>query len=311
MLTTPEAHPSATLPLKAQAALASSAVPLTGKALVGLIGVGIQQSLTPAMHEAEARHHGLHLHYQLIDLAVANVGTDKLPMLLDAAKVMGFAGLNITFPCKQAVIPLLDDVSDEARVMGAVNTVVIRDGRAVGHNTDGSGWAWHFKRSLPQADLSRVVLLGSGGAGSAIAHAMLRMCCARGPHHRHRCGDGPGQRPGACHTDGHGQDARHGAEPCFVDIAALGVRSGVLSHRDGVAESCACCRLRRVRRRRHGRGAGGRGLQALHGIGARHRTHAGLLFAPPGSARFLTLHRQRLVQPTITHEPLDDHQPGP
>jgi shikimate dehydrogenase len=175
MLTTSEAHPSATLPLKAQAAQAPSAAPLTGKALVGLIGAGIQQSLTPAMHEAEARHHGLHLHYQLIDLAATNVGPDKLPMLLDAAEVMGFAGLNITFPCKQAVIPLLDDVSDEARVMGAVNTVVFRDGRAVGHNTDGSGWAWHFKRSLPQADLSRVVLLGSGGAGSAIAHAMLRM----------------------------------------------------------------------------------------------------------------------------------------
>ena len=92
---------------------------------------------------------------------------------------MGFAGLNITYPCKQAVIPLLDALSDEARAMGAVNTVVFRDGRAIGHNTDGSGWAWGFHRALPQADLWRVVLLGAGGAGSAIAHAVLRLGAQR------------------------------------------------------------------------------------------------------------------------------------
>jgi shikimate dehydrogenase len=92
---------------------------------------------------------------------------------------MGFAGLNITYPCKQAVIPLLDELSDEARAMGAVNTVVFRDGRAIGHNTDGSGWAWGFRRTLPGADLKRVVLLGAGGAGSAIAQAVLRLGAAR------------------------------------------------------------------------------------------------------------------------------------
>ena len=91
---------------------------------------------------------------------------------------MGFCGLNITYPCKQAVIPLLDELSEEARAMGAVNTVVHRDGRLVGHNTDGSGWAWGFRRALPDADLSRVVLLGAGGAGSAIAHAVLRLGAA-------------------------------------------------------------------------------------------------------------------------------------
>jgi len=145
------------------------------KLLVGLIGAGIQRSLTPAMHEEEARHQGLKLHYQLIDLDAAHVGADKLPTLIEAARVMGFAGLNITYPCKQAVIPLLDELSDEAQAMGAVNTVVFRDGRAIGHNTDGSGWAWGFQRTLPQASLSRVVLLGAGGAGSAIAHAVLRL----------------------------------------------------------------------------------------------------------------------------------------
>jgi shikimate dehydrogenase len=145
------------------------------KVLVGLIGAGIQRSLTPAMHEEEARHHGLRLHYQLIDLDRAGPRGADLPALLAAARSMGFAGLNITYPCKQAVLPLLDDLSEEARAMGAVNTVVNQDGKLVGHNTDGSGWSWGFRRALPQADLSRVVLLGAGGAGSAIAHAVLRL----------------------------------------------------------------------------------------------------------------------------------------
>ena len=147
----------------------------TGKALVGLIGSGIQRSLTPAMHEEEAGHHGLRLHYQLIDLDVTGATVDALPTLISAVRTMGFAGLNITYPCKQAVIPLLDELSEEARAMGAVNTVVNRGGKLIGHNTDGSGWSWGFSRTLPSADLDRVVLLGAGGAGSAIAHAVLRL----------------------------------------------------------------------------------------------------------------------------------------
>ena len=149
------------------------------KLLLGLIGSGIGQSLTPAMQEEEARAQGLRAHYQLIDLDRAGGGAAQLPALISAARTMAYAGLNITYPCKQAVIPLLDDLSDEARAMGAVNTVVFRGGRAVGHNTDGSGWAWGFTRALPQADLSRVVLLGTGGAGSAIAHAVLRLGAGR------------------------------------------------------------------------------------------------------------------------------------
>jgi len=140
------------------------------KLLLGLIGAGIQRSLAPALQEEEGRHHGLRIHYQLID-----AGVDALPTLVAAARIMGFAGLNITFPCKQAVIPLLDDLSDEARSIGAVNTVVRHGERLVGHNTDGSGWSWGFRRVLPNADLSRVVLLGAGGAGSACADAVLRL----------------------------------------------------------------------------------------------------------------------------------------
>jgi shikimate dehydrogenase len=149
------------------------------KLLIGLIGAGIQQSLTPAMQEEEARAQGLRLHYQLIDLDVTGTDASHLATLLAAARTMGFAGLNITFPCKQAVIPLLDALSDEARAMGAVNTVVFEGGRLTGHNTDGSGWAWGFRRALPDADLGCVVLLGAGGAGSAIAHAVLRAAAQR------------------------------------------------------------------------------------------------------------------------------------
>ncbi|HZN86241.1 MAG TPA: shikimate dehydrogenase, partial [Burkholderiales bacterium] len=114
------------------------------KLLVGLIGAGIQRSLSPALQEEEARHHGLRLHYQLIDLDPAGLGNEALPGLISAVRIMGFAGLNITFPCKQAVIPLLDGLSDEARAIGAVNTVVREGDRLVGYNTDGPGWSWGF-----------------------------------------------------------------------------------------------------------------------------------------------------------------------
>ena len=88
---------------------------------------------------------------------------------------MGFAGLNITYPCKQQVMPLLDAVSEEAKAIGAVNTIVRAGDRLIGHNTDASGWSWGFRRALPKADLSRVVLLGAGGAGAAVGYAALSL----------------------------------------------------------------------------------------------------------------------------------------
>src|SRR3989338_1546837 len=141
--------------------------------LCGLIGAGIQRSLSPALQEEEARHHDIRMHYQLIDLDRAGAGVAALPGLITAARIMGFAGLNVTYPCKQSVIPLLDALSEEASAICAVNTVVREGDRLVGYNTDGSGWSWGFRRALPRADLSRVVLLGAGGAGAAVGHAAL------------------------------------------------------------------------------------------------------------------------------------------
>lgn len=143
--------------------------------LVGLIGAGIQASRTPPMHEKEGAEQGLRYVYRLIDLQVLQLGADALPELLLAAERMGFAGLNITHPCKQAVIPLLDDLSEDARALGAVNTVVLRDGRRVGHNTDWYGFAESLRRNLPDVPRERVMQLGAGGAGSAVAHAMLTL----------------------------------------------------------------------------------------------------------------------------------------
>jgi len=143
------------------------------KFLVGLIGEGIQASLSPALHEQEAQCQGLTLHYQLIDLAQEGRGAAELPRLIESAEAAGFDGLNITYPCKQAVLPLLTELSEDARAIGAVNTVVFRKGKRKGFNTDYSGFAVSFRQELGDAARRRVVLVGAGGAGAAIAHAAM------------------------------------------------------------------------------------------------------------------------------------------
>src|SRR4051812_35620811 len=135
--------------------------------LAGLIGFGIQGSLTPAMHEQEGAAQGMRYVYRKIDLQQLGLDAQALPELLTAAERMSFDGLNITFPCKQAVIPLLHDLSEDAEALGAVNTVVLHGGRRVGHNTDASGFAEGVRRGLPGAPLSRGVQGGAGGGGPA------------------------------------------------------------------------------------------------------------------------------------------------
>ena len=141
--------------------------------LAGLIGAGIQASRTPALHEHEGDAQGLRYLYRLIDLDQLKLDSNALPDLLMAAERMNYTGLNITFPCKQAIIPLLDELSPEAKGIGAVNTVVLKDGKRVGHNTDCLGFAEGFRRGLKDAARERVVQMGAGGAGAAVAHALL------------------------------------------------------------------------------------------------------------------------------------------
>jgi shikimate dehydrogenase len=141
----------------------------------GLIGAGIQASLTPAMHMREGAAQGFAYDYELIDLSRIGATPDDLPRLLEAAEERGLSGLNITHPCKQSVIPLLDDLSPQARDLGAVNTIVLHEGKRSGHNTDWWGFAESFRKGLPQADLSSALQLGAGGAGAATAYALLSL----------------------------------------------------------------------------------------------------------------------------------------
>jgi shikimate dehydrogenase len=141
--------------------------------LAGLIGAGIQASRTPSLHEHEGDAQGMRYLYRIIDLDALRLDITALPQLVDGAQRCGFTGLNITFPCKQAVLPLLDELSEESRCIGAVNTVVFKDGKRIGHNTDCLGFAEGFRRGLPDVSRGRVVQLGAGGAGAAVAHALL------------------------------------------------------------------------------------------------------------------------------------------
>jgi shikimate dehydrogenase len=145
----------------------------TSSILAGLIGSGIQASRTPALHEHEGDAQGMRYLYRLLDLDALKLDITALPDLLTSAQRMGFTGLNITFPCKQAVIPLLDELSPEAKGIGAVNTVLFDKGRRIGHNTDCLGFAEGFRRGLHDVGRGRVVQLGAGGAGAAVAHALL------------------------------------------------------------------------------------------------------------------------------------------
>ncbi|MUL41764.1 shikimate dehydrogenase [Streptomonospora sp. PA3] len=141
--------------------------------LVGLIGAGVGPSLTPPMHEREAAASGRPLIYRTIDITELDLPPESVAELVPAARRLGYNGLNITHPCKQLVLPVLDGLTPDAEAIGAVNTVVFAGGSAIGHNTDWSGFARSLERGLPHAPRDRVVLLGAGGAGAAVAHALL------------------------------------------------------------------------------------------------------------------------------------------
>lgn len=139
----------------------------------GLVGTDIAASLSPAMHEREGRAQGFSLSYRLIDAGAMGLGAENLPELLTWAERLGFDGLNVTHPFKQAVVPLLDDLSEAAHDLGAVNTVVFDDGRRLGRNTDWSGFSRALRRALPGADSESAIVVGAGGAGVAVAYGLL------------------------------------------------------------------------------------------------------------------------------------------
>ncbi|KGT77378.1 shikimate dehydrogenase [Bradyrhizobium japonicum] len=142
------------------------------KLLTGLIGAPIAHSASPAMHERAAEALGLRGHYQLIEVAGADAA--GLRMMLEGVRRLGFAGVNVTYPYKEAVVPLLDELAPGAAAMGAVNTVVARDGRLIGHNTDTTGFARAVAPLLAPSG-NAVAVIGTGGVGKAIAFALASL----------------------------------------------------------------------------------------------------------------------------------------
>jgi len=149
------------------------------KVLVGLIGANIMKSLSPALHIDAFAAAGIEGYYHLMDVDVLK--GRRLPQLLDAVKTAGFAGTNVTFPFKQDVLALLDEIDREAAQIGAVNSVTIApDGRTTGYNTDRRGFRRNFEEGLgrARAEAATVVLVGAGGAGRAVAFALMDLGAA-------------------------------------------------------------------------------------------------------------------------------------
>jgi quinate/shikimate dehydrogenase (NAD+) len=142
--------------------------------LVGLIGANIQGSMSPALFADAFAAAGVDGYYHLLD--ADRLADRRLPQLLGAVRTAGFAGVNVTYPFKQDIIALLDAVDSEAAQVGAVNTVSIApDGRTTGYNFDRRGWRNSFLEVLgPESATGKtVVQVGAGGAGRAVAFALM------------------------------------------------------------------------------------------------------------------------------------------
>jgi shikimate dehydrogenase len=141
--------------------------------LLGIIGNPVRASLSPAMQQAALRRLGLDACYHPFE-----IGPKDLRTVLRALPLLGFWGVNVTIPYKELVLPLLDEVDAAAAAIGAVNTVVVRGGRLLGHNTDAEGFRTALevegRTGLPGA---RVLVVGAGGAARAVAYACLARGC--------------------------------------------------------------------------------------------------------------------------------------
>lgn len=157
-----------------RASVLNGQLPDRGAVTIGLLGRGIGASLSPIMHEREGQRLDLKYRYHLIDFDRLGFDDASLPAVLAEARALGFAGLNVTYPFKQAVMPLLDDLAPDAAAIGAVNTIVFGQDRTIGHNTDCWGFAQSFREGLAGVAMERVLQLGSGGAGAAVSQALLQ-----------------------------------------------------------------------------------------------------------------------------------------
>ena len=132
--------------------------------LLGLIGTPVEHSKSPAMYNHCFQKFGLDWAYLAFDIPQEKAGD-----AVQAIRTLGMRGANVTMPCKNAVIPYLDKLTPAAEAIQAVNTIVNENGTLVGHNTDGCGYTQNLRRSGVEVKGKRIVLLGGGGAASAIA----------------------------------------------------------------------------------------------------------------------------------------------
>jgi shikimate dehydrogenase len=196
-----------------------------GSFLCALLGSGIAGSRSPEMHETEARALGLPLVYRILDGAVMGFGENDLPRLLTMLGQMGFAGINVTHPFKQAVAGLIDHCSEAASALGAVNTVVWRADGLYGDNTDWSGYRAHFLAGLGTQRRDSVALIGAGGAAAAVGFAHLDLGAAELRIHD---------------TDmarAHGLAARLGGLFPAARVVAHATAAGAIAGADGVAQT--------------------------------------------------------------------------
>ena len=134
------------------------------KQMTGMLGHPVAENPIDRMFDAVFAHHGLHWQFWKNDIA----NEADLALAVKALRPLGYSGMCITVPWKVAVIPLLDEVDDDVRAIGAANYMTIENGRLIGHNNDGKGVVKAIAKVVPLKG-QRVVMLGAGGAGRAMA----------------------------------------------------------------------------------------------------------------------------------------------
>ena len=138
--------------------------------IIGLIGHPVGHSMSPVMHNAMFKELALNYHYVAFD-----VHPSQLKEAITGVKALNIKGFNVTIPHKASILPFLDEISEEARIIGAVNTVVNLDGRLIGYNTDGDGY---LQSLLEETGVSlqdkKIVILGAGGAAKGISYAFFK-----------------------------------------------------------------------------------------------------------------------------------------
>lgn len=144
--------------------------PITGKTkITGIFGYPIEHTLSPSMHNAAFKALGLDYCY-----VPFQVTPELLRHAVKAVKALNLCGVNVTVPHKEKVLPLLDEISEEASFIGAVNTIVNRGGKLTGYNTDGKGFIHALAERRISLDGKNILIIGAGGAARAISYYLCQ-----------------------------------------------------------------------------------------------------------------------------------------